>query len=98
MRVLDFMEPEEAVGNLWHDMASGIAAEQRYPEAAVALSALRPSLAVLFRALGGAAGVELGEAAATVVRHRQPLKRKLGRNAIANGSRGLTANACPCRH
>jgi len=78
MRVLDFMEPEEAVGNLWHDMASGIAAEQRYPEAAVALTALRPSLAVLFRALGGAAGVELGEAAATVVRHRQPLKRRLG--------------------
>jgi nitric oxide reductase NorD protein len=72
------MEPEEAVGNLWHDMASGIAAEQRYPEAAVALTALRPSLAVLFRALGGAAGVELGEAAATVVQHRQPLKRKLG--------------------
>ena len=78
MRLLDFMEPEETVGNLWHDMASGIASEKRFPDAGVDLASVRPSLAVLFRALGGAAGVELGEAPETLVRHRQPLKRKLG--------------------
>ncbi len=78
MRLLDLMEPEETVGNLWHDMAHGIGADACYPDASVTFAALRPSLAVLFRALGGAAGVELGEAPATLMQHRRPLRRKLG--------------------
>jgi len=78
MRLLDLMEPEEAVGNIWHDMASGIAAGVSYPEAGVTLTSVRTSLAVLFRALGGAVGVELGEAPATLARHRRPLRRNLG--------------------
>lgn len=77
MRLLDLMEPEETVGNLWHEMASGIGADQSYPDAMVTLSSVRPSLAVLFRALGGAPGVELGEAAATLMQHRRPIRRKL---------------------
>lgn len=44
MRLLDLMEPEETIGNLWHDMASGIGAEVSYPDAAVTLCSLRPSL------------------------------------------------------
>ena len=72
------MEPEETVGNLWHDMASQIAAEVSYPEASITLASVRPSLAVLFRSLGGAPGVELSEAAATLAAHRRPLRRKLG--------------------
>ena len=75
MKLLDLMEPEEKVGKLWHDMASGIGAHISYPEAGVTLASVRPSLAVLFRALGGAAGVELGEAPATLARHRRPLRR-----------------------
>ncbi|MGP6089930.1 nitric oxide reductase activation protein NorD [Antarctobacter jejuensis] len=78
MRLSDLMEPEETVGNLWHDMASGIGRAVTYPEAGVTLASVRPSLSVLFRALGGAAGVELGEAPAILVRHRQPMRRKLG--------------------
>ena len=78
MRLLDLMEPEETVGNLWHEMASGIAAHVSYPEAGVSLASVRPSLAVLFRALGGASGVELAEAPATLVRHRRPVRRNLG--------------------
>ncbi len=78
MHLLDLMEPEETVGNLWHDMASRIGAEMTYPEAGVTLASVRSSLAVLFRSLGGAPGVELSEAAATLVRHRRPLRRKLG--------------------
>ncbi|SEN73843.1 nitric oxide reductase NorD protein [Roseovarius tolerans] len=78
MHLLDLMEPEETVGNLWHDMASGIGADIGHPEAGVALASVRPSLAVLFRGLGGAPGVELSEAAATLMRHRRPLRRKLG--------------------
>lgn len=78
MHLLDLMDPEETVGNLWHDLASGIGADEVFPEAAVTLDSVRPSLAVLFRALGGAAGVELGEAPATPMQHRRPLRRKLG--------------------
>lgn len=78
MHLLDLMEPEETVGNLWHDMASRIGAQITYPEASVTLASVRPSLAVMFRALGGAPGVELSKAAATLVQHRRPLRRKLG--------------------
>lgn len=77
MRFFDLMEPEETVGNLWHDMASGIGADATFAEVGVTLASIRPSLAVLFRALGGAAGVELGEAAPMLVRHRQVLRRKI---------------------
>ncbi|SDW98421.1 nitric oxide reductase activation protein NorD [Litoreibacter albidus] len=78
MHLLDLMEPEETVGNLWHDMASGIGADKVYPDAVVHLSDVRPSLAVLFRALGGAASVELSEAPATLMAHRRSVRRKLG--------------------
>jgi len=78
MHLRDLIEPEETVGNLWHEMAEGIGAARLYPQAAVALDDLRPSLAVLFRALGGAAGVELGAAPATPLRHRRPTRRHLG--------------------
>jgi nitric oxide reductase NorD protein len=78
MKLLDLMEPEETIGNLWHDMAHGRGGDALFPQAAVTLAQVRPSLAVLFRALGGQAGVELGEAPATLMRHRRPLHRKLG--------------------
>ncbi len=78
MHLHDLMEPEETVGKLWHDMATGIGAAVSYPEAGVPLASVRPSLAVLFRALGGGAGVELTESPATVTRHRQSVRRKLG--------------------
>jgi nitric oxide reductase NorD protein len=75
LRPLDLMEPEEAVGNLWHDMAEGMGAAVHYPDAAVSLSQVRGSLSVLFRALGGAASAELSEAPAQLVKHRRSLRR-----------------------
>ncbi len=78
MHLRDLMEPEETIGNLWHDMAYGMGADATYPDAAVAFADVRLSLAVLFRALGGDGGVEMGEAAATLVAHRRDLRRKLG--------------------
>jgi nitric oxide reductase NorD protein len=91
---LDLMEPEETVGKLWHDMAEGMGADPRYPEAAVALCDVRTSLAVLFRALGGTAGVELSEAPAQLVQHRRSLRRRVAterdKNYIASfDGRGL---------
>ncbi|NRB18399.1 MAG: VWA domain-containing protein [Rhodobacteraceae bacterium] len=75
---LDLMDPEEAIGNLWHDYASSMGAQPRFVQAAVQLSDLRPSLVLLFRALGGDGAVEIGEAAATRSHHRQSVARKLG--------------------
>lgn len=78
IRPLDLMEPEETVGNLWHDWASHMAAPEGFAESAVPLDAMRPSLAVLFRALGGAGGVEIGAAPATAARHRRGVLRNIG--------------------
>lgn len=78
MHLRDLMEPEETVGNLWHDMANGYGTAKTYPDAAVQLSQVRPSLALLFRALGGNAGVELGETPASLVTHRRAAHRKIG--------------------
>jgi len=77
MRILDLMAPEETVGEIWHGLAQGLGAARHYPEAGVTLASLRPSLALLFRALGGAASVELVEAPETAVTHRPDLTRKL---------------------
>lgn len=59
---LDLMEPEETVGNLWHDWAS------RRPgqgQGAVTLDTVRPSVAALYRALGGGGATEIVAAPAT---------------------------------
>ncbi len=77
LRPLDLMEPEETVGKLWHDMAEGMGAGVHHPGAAVALADVRTSLGVLFRALGGAAGVELLEAPAQLVQHQRSLRRRV---------------------
>ncbi|TKA94069.1 NorD nitric oxide reductase activation protein, partial [Cereibacter changlensis] len=59
LRLLDLMEPEETVGNLWHGYASRFAAPEAAAGVAVSLEELRPSVAVIFRALGGKAGAEI---------------------------------------
>lgn len=77
LRPLDLLDPEEAVGNVWHDYAVRIGAATSFPDEAADLATLRPSLTMMFRALGGTAGVEMAEAAAVVARHRRPHIRKL---------------------
>ena len=78
IRALDLMEPEETVGNLWHGLAQHLATPTGHSAAAVALADLRPSLLVLFRALGGSAAVEIAAAPPEVTRHRRSLRRQLG--------------------
>ncbi|QCP84995.1 VWA domain-containing protein [Cereibacter sphaeroides] len=80
--LLDLMEPEETVGNLWHDYASRFAATRGHAGAAVSLEAMRPSVAVLFRALGGPSGVEIGASPATAARHRRSVGSVLGETRI----------------
>jgi nitric oxide reductase NorD protein len=75
---LDLMDPEEAIGNLWHEYASTMGAQPSFVDAAVQLADVRPSLVLLFRALGGDGAVEIGETPATRSHHRQSVARKLG--------------------
>ncbi|MFD1697344.1 nitric oxide reductase activation protein NorD [Roseibium aestuarii] len=75
---LDLLEPEEAVGNLWHDWASRLAAERGNEAEAVHLDQVRTSVAVLFRALGGEGGIEICEAVPVPARHRLSVAHRLG--------------------
>ncbi|MDT8854245.1 VWA domain-containing protein [Paracoccaceae bacterium Fryx2] len=74
---MDLMEPEETMGNLWHGVALRLAPVTGHPASAVALEAVRPSLALLFRALGGKAGMEIAASPATASRHRRGLGAQL---------------------
>lgn len=71
-------EPEESVGTLWHRFITKVDARPSFPQAAVALEAMKPRIGVLFRALGGAAGAEIAEAAGEMSHHRLSWLRKLG--------------------
>lgn len=71
---LDMMKPKDKAGKLWHDHASGMGGDLHYLWAAVPLAEVRTSLAILFRALGGAAGIALGVAPEQVVQHRRKLQ------------------------
>lgn len=75
---LDLMEPEETMGNLWHGVAQRLAPIPGYPAHAVALEAVRPSVTLLFRALGGKPGVEIAASPATASRHRRGVAARLG--------------------
>ena len=55
---------EEQVGALWHRMVTRLA-DNRYPQARVALSEVERTVGILFRALGGDGGLEVTVAEAT---------------------------------
>ncbi|GGB06449.1 nitric oxide reductase activation protein NorD [Allosediminivita pacifica] len=78
LHVLDLMEPEETVGNLWHDMASRWGAAEGDAARAVTFEEIRRSVATLFRALGGAAGVEIVPAPLVTSDHRTDRLRRIG--------------------
>lgn len=76
--MLDFLELEETVGKAWHRLVGRAATWPRHPEAAVALDDLRGPLAVVFRGLGGEAGVQLAAVAPRASSHRLRLRQKIG--------------------
>ena len=78
LRPLDLMEPEETVGNIWHDLVTKPDGALAYPDAVVALDQLRTSLLFLFRALGGAGSVEIAPAPLTRSQHRIGARLKVG--------------------
>ncbi|OZG72966.1 nitric oxide reductase activation protein [Hahella sp. CCB-MM4] len=51
-------EVEEWVGNLWHRLATRYA-DSRYPQAKVTLEEVRKEVGIIYRAMGGVAGVRI---------------------------------------
>jgi len=76
--MLDFLELEETVGQLWHRLVGHAATYPRYPELGVSLEEIRGELAVFFRGLGGEAGVQLAGTAARASSHRLNFLQRLG--------------------
>src|SRR4051794_31607378 len=74
-------EPEETVGHHWHRLVGGARSWPHHPDAAVRLETLRAKLGVMFRAFGGAAGVQIAAGATTPSRHRLGLRGRLGLGA-----------------
>jgi nitric oxide reductase NorD protein len=77
MRIPRFWEPEETVGEVWHDLVRGLGAEPDYPQSAVAFEEIRAPAGLLFRALGGAPGVELLPVATDVAASRLSRRARL---------------------
>ena len=78
IRISNLMEPEETVGNLWHEMATRRATSADNAERAAHFAAMRPSIAALFRALGGPAGVEIVPSPLASSNQRLGLFRQIG--------------------
>jgi nitric oxide reductase NorD protein len=70
-----FWEPEETVGQAWHDAVRDWDAEPAFPDASVAYDSVKTSIGILFRSLGGPVGAEIMPYAASVSKHRLSLKR-----------------------
>ncbi|PSC02654.1 protein norD [Alsobacter soli] len=76
--MLDFLELEETVGKAWHRLVGRSATYPRFPEHAATLSDVRGPLAVMFRGLGGEAGVQLAGAGARKFQHRLGWIQRMG--------------------
>ncbi|RAI55184.1 nitric oxide reductase activation protein NorD [Roseicella frigidaeris] len=74
-------EPEETVGHHWHRLVGGARSWPHHPDVAVRLEEVRTRLGVMFRALGGAGGVQFAAGDATLSRHRLGLRGRLGLGA-----------------
>lgn len=76
--MLDFLELEETVGRAWHRLVGGAASYPVHADHAVSLAEIRPRIAVMFRALGGEAGVQIASASARRTGHRLGWRQRIG--------------------
>lgn len=76
--MLDFLELEETVGRAWHRLVGGAASYPVHADHAVSLAEIRPRIAVMFRALGGEAGVQIASASARRIGHRLGWRQRIG--------------------
>ena len=76
--MLDFLELEETVGRTWHRLVGGTASYPVHVDHAVPLAEIRGQIAVMYRALGGEAGVQIASAGARRSGHRLGWRQRIG--------------------
>ncbi|WP_441243976.1 nitric oxide reductase activation protein NorD [Tardiphaga sp. 768_D3_N2_1] len=76
--MFEFLELEETVGRAWHGLVGSTASYPVYPEHAVELADVRSRIGVMFRALGGQAGVQIAGAKARKRTHRLGWRQRIG--------------------
>lgn len=76
--MLDFLELEETVGRAWHRLVGSTASYPVHPDHAVELADVRSQITVMFRALGGEAGVQIAGAKARKFGHRLGWRQRIG--------------------
>ncbi len=81
MSLLHLLEPEETIGNLWHNIVGNRSDVARFPQAAVSFEEIESALRIYFHALGGEAGVEIVPAIDRVSNHRLTFRQRLGRRS-----------------
>ena len=68
--MLDFLELEETVGRAWHRLVGATASYPVHSGEAATLAEVQGQIAVMFRALGGEAGVQIAGARSRKSGHR----------------------------
>ncbi|MGD9670529.1 MAG: nitric oxide reductase activation protein NorD [Hyphomicrobiaceae bacterium] len=79
MSLLHLLEPEETIGNLWHNLVGDRTDVARFPQAAVSFEEIEAALRIFFHALGGNTNVEIVPAIDRTSSHRLTLRQRLGR-------------------
>lgn len=76
--MLDFLELEETVGRAWHRLVGATASWPVHAEEAATLAEVQGQIAIMFRALGGEAGVQVAGAKARKSGHRLGWRQRVG--------------------
>ncbi|WP_065751152.1 nitric oxide reductase activation protein NorD [Bradyrhizobium paxllaeri] len=76
--MLDFLELEETVGRVWHRLVGATASYLVYAGEAATLAEVQGQIAVMFRALGGEAGVQIAGAKSRKSGHRLGWRQRIG--------------------
>ena len=76
--MLDFLELEETVGRAWHRLVGATASYPVHPDEAATLADVQGQIAIMFRALGGEAGVQIAGAKSRKSGHRLGWRQRIG--------------------
>ena len=74
----DFLELEETVGRAWHRLVGATASWPVHAEQAATLAEVQGQIAIMFRALGGEAGVQVAGSKARKSGHRLGWRQRVG--------------------
>ena len=76
--MLDFLELEETVGRAWHRLVGATASWPVHADEAATLADVQGQIAIMFRALGGEAGVQVAGAKSRKSGHRLGWRQRVG--------------------